>query len=339
MAAIPSRDGLREARTHRPRRLAHLPGLYDLRRAGPRPASVDAGRGGEPADHPARPRPRHQLLRHRQRLLRRHQRRDRRPRPARLRPARRGRPRHQGLLSDAAGPRTSAVCRARPSSRRSTPACGASAPTTSTCIRFTAGTTTRRSRRRSRRCTTWSSPARSATSAPRRCSPGSSARSLYVARGRGLDAVRDDAEPLQPALPRGGARDAAAVRGGGHRRHSVEPAGARPPHPRRRASHRRASETDEYGKTLYEAHEASDRQVIEAVAAVAADRGVPRAQVALAWLLHKPVVTAPIVGASRVGPPRGCGRRAGRPDTRRLRTIRRTRVERPYMPHPIAGFE
>src|SRR5215813_9231883 len=58
-------------------------------------------------------------------------------------------------------------------------------------------------------------------------------------------------------------------------------------------------ETDEFGKTLYTSSVESDRKVVQSVAEVAATRGVPRAQVALAWLLSKPVITAPIVGASK----------------------------------------
>ena len=57
------------------------------------------------------------------------------------------------------------------------------------------------------------------------------------------------------------------------------------------------SETDAFGKTLYLD---SDRTIVERVAQVAAQRGVSRAQVALAWLLGKPVVTAPIVGATKM---------------------------------------
>ncbi len=57
-------------------------------------------------------------------------------------------------------------------------------------------------------------------------------------------------------------------------------------------------ETDEFGKTLYLD---SDRQVAEAVAKIAAARGVPRAQVALAWVAQKDVVAAPIIGASKPG--------------------------------------
>src|SRR3954462_15887757 len=58
-------------------------------------------------------------------------------------------------------------------------------------------------------------------------------------------------------------------------------------------------ETDEVAKRLYAVAEAADRQVVEQVAQIAAQRGIPRAQVALAWLAHKPNVTAPIIGASK----------------------------------------
>ncbi len=51
--------------------------------------------------------------------------------------------------------------------------------------------------------------------------------------------------------------------------------------------------------TLYSRTEAADRQVVEAVGDIAKRLGVPHAQVALAWLLRKPVVTAPIIGASK----------------------------------------
>ncbi|PWI43538.1 aldo/keto reductase [Streptomyces sp. ICBB 8177] len=56
------------------------------------------------------------------------------------------------------------------------------------------------------------------------------------------------------------------------------------------------SETDEFGKKLYRE---SDRAIVDAVTEVAAERGVPRARVALAWLLRQPGITAPIVGATR----------------------------------------
>jgi 1-deoxyxylulose-5-phosphate synthase len=56
------------------------------------------------------------------------------------------------------------------------------------------------------------------------------------------------------------------------------------------------TETDEFGGSLYRDE---DRAVVETVAGVAARRGVPRAQVALAWLLAQPVVTSPIIGVTR----------------------------------------
>jgi aryl-alcohol dehydrogenase-like predicted oxidoreductase len=58
------------------------------------------------------------------------------------------------------------------------------------------------------------------------------------------------------------------------------------------------SKTDAFGDMLYVDAE-SDRAIVEALGAVAAARGVSRAQVALAWLRRSPVVAAPIVGASK----------------------------------------
>jgi 1-deoxyxylulose-5-phosphate synthase len=58
-------------------------------------------------------------------------------------------------------------------------------------------------------------------------------------------------------------------------------------------------ETDEFGKTLYVATEESDRKIVERVGEIAAQRGVPRAQVALAWMMQKAFITAPIIGASK----------------------------------------
>lgn len=59
-------------------------------------------------------------------------------------------------------------------------------------------------------------------------------------------------------------------------------------------------QTDEPGATFYNQAKESDRAIVEEVGAVAAERGLTRAQVALAWNLHKPAVSAPIVGVSRV---------------------------------------
>jgi aryl-alcohol dehydrogenase-like predicted oxidoreductase len=61
------------------------------------------------------------------------------------------------------------------------------------------------------------------------------------------------------------------------------------------------STTDEVAGRLYRQHEESDRRIVDAVGAIADERGVPRARVALAWVLHQPAVTAPIVGATKPG--------------------------------------
>ena len=60
------------------------------------------------------------------------------------------------------------------------------------------------------------------------------------------------------------------------------------------------SETDEFGKTLYAETAEADKMVVDAVAAVSEKRGVSRAQIALAWVLQKKPVTAPIVGATKM---------------------------------------
>lgn len=94
------------------------------------------------------------------------------------------------------------------------------------------------------------------------------------------------------------------------------------------------SQTDEFGKTLY-AHTAdADRRVVEEVAKIAAERGVPRAQVALAWVLAKPEVSAPIVGASKA---------AHLDDAIAALEVGLTeneiaRLEASYVPHAVVGF-
>jgi aryl-alcohol dehydrogenase-like predicted oxidoreductase len=91
------------------------------------------------------------------------------------------------------------------------------------------------------------------------------------------------------------------------------------------------SATDEFGKTLYQD---GDRQIVEAVTQIADGRGVSRAQVALAWLVHSPYVTAPIVGA---------GKPQHLDDALAALALHLTedevaQLEKPYTPHPIAGF-
>jgi aryl-alcohol dehydrogenase-like predicted oxidoreductase len=93
-------------------------------------------------------------------------------------------------------------------------------------------------------------------------------------------------------------------------------------------------ETDEVGKKLYAAAVDADRAVIDAVAAVAATRGVPRAQVALAWLIQQPGVTAPIIGASRLGHLED----AMAALDLRLTAEELAALEAPYVPHPVSGI-
>jgi aryl-alcohol dehydrogenase-like predicted oxidoreductase len=59
------------------------------------------------------------------------------------------------------------------------------------------------------------------------------------------------------------------------------------------------SVSDNFAKTLYAATDEADGKIAERVGKIAEDHGVPRAQIALAWILSKHVVTAPIIGASR----------------------------------------
>ncbi|MBS2967598.1 aldo/keto reductase [Metabacillus sp. KIGAM252] len=66
----------------------------------------------------------------------------------------------------------------------------------------------------------------------------------------------------------------------------------------REQTHR--SENDQVAKALFSRTEEADRKVAERVAEVAAGRGVPRAQIALAWILQKEEVTSPIIGATKV---------------------------------------
>jgi aryl-alcohol dehydrogenase-like predicted oxidoreductase len=93
-------------------------------------------------------------------------------------------------------------------------------------------------------------------------------------------------------------------------------------------------ESDEVGKRLYDAAAASDQVVVERVAALAAARGVPQAQIALAWVLHKPVVTAPIIGASKQHHLDDAMAALGLT----LSADEIAQLEAPYVPHSISGY-
>ena len=91
--------------------------------------------------------------------------------------------------------------------------------------------------------------------------------------------------------------------------------------------------TDPFIDSLYRPE--LDFPVIDRVAEVAADRGVAPAQVALAWLLHKPGVTAPIVGATKLAHVED----ALAAESLSLSGDEIARLEEPYVPHPVSGIE
>jgi aryl-alcohol dehydrogenase-like predicted oxidoreductase len=91
---------------------------------------------------------------------------------------------------------------------------------------------------------------------------------------------------------------------------------------------------DEVLKSLYTTMESADREVAQRVTQIAERRGVPRAQVALAWLLAKPAVTAPIVGATN---PHHLDDAVAAVDLA-LTAEEMTELEDGYVPHPIEGF-
>jgi aryl-alcohol dehydrogenase-like predicted oxidoreductase len=93
-------------------------------------------------------------------------------------------------------------------------------------------------------------------------------------------------------------------------------------------------ETDKFGTTMYSQTEEADRQVVERLGELAEKRGVPRAQLALAWLLSKSAVTAPIVGATK---PHHLDDAVAALSLH-LTTEEIASVEQPYTPHPVLGF-
>lgn len=95
------------------------------------------------------------------------------------------------------------------------------------------------------------------------------------------------------------------------------------------------TESDEFGKTLYTQALEADRKIVDAVSTVAKARGIPRAQVATAWILQKSAVTAPIIGASKPG---------HITDAVASLEVKLTpeeigALESPYVPHGVAGFK
>jgi aryl-alcohol dehydrogenase-like predicted oxidoreductase len=91
------------------------------------------------------------------------------------------------------------------------------------------------------------------------------------------------------------------------------------------------ADSDQFTDYLYS--QPADFDVVERVAEVAAERDVPSARVALAWLLHKPGVTAPIVGATKPGHLQD----ALGAEQLTLSEEEISRLEEPYKPHPVLG--
>jgi aryl-alcohol dehydrogenase (NADP+) len=94
------------------------------------------------------------------------------------------------------------------------------------------------------------------------------------------------------------------------------------------------TESDIFGKTLYEKTAEADKKVVDKAAEIAKHHGVPRAQVALAWVLQKPGITAPIIGASKP---------AHLDDavaalSLKLSAEETAALEAEYVPHPVTGF-
>ena len=85
---------------------------------------------------------------------------------------------------------------------------------------------------------------------------------------------------------------------------------------------------------LFAKSQDADKKVVDRVAEVAKARRVPRAQVALAWLLSKPVVTAPIVGATKL---HHLDDAIAAIDVR-LSADEIAALEEPYVPHEVVGF-
>lgn len=93
-------------------------------------------------------------------------------------------------------------------------------------------------------------------------------------------------------------------------------------------------ETDQFGKTLFSKTEEADHRVVERLGELAEKRGVPRAQLALAWMLNKPFVTSPIVGATK---PHHLVDAVAALSVR-LTPEEIASLEEPYTPHPVLGF-
>ena len=95
------------------------------------------------------------------------------------------------------------------------------------------------------------------------------------------------------------------------------------------------AQTDQVAKSKYGSTEGTDRQIVERVAELAQNRGVTRTQIALAWLLQKAPVTAPIIGATKTT---HLNEAIGALSVK-LTTEEVAYLEEPYVPHCIVGHQ
>jgi 1-deoxyxylulose-5-phosphate synthase len=93
--------------------------------------------------------------------------------------------------------------------------------------------------------------------------------------------------------------------------------------------------TDQFAHTLFAATEEADRHIIDRVTELARERSRPQAQIALAWMLHNPVITAPIIGATKL---EHLDDAAAAVNVKLFEEEIR-RLQEPYIPHPVVGFE
>ena len=159
------------------------------------------------------------------------------------------------------------------------------------------------------------------------------AKAQHVAEMHGWTKFVVDAEPLQPrSTARRSARccRCASTRASASSRGARSPAACSPATP---ATTTDRSETDEFGAHALRRRR-DDRAIVEAVAKVAADRGVAVAQIALAWVSKHPAVTAPIVGATK---PQQLEDAIASVDIE-LTADEISALESPYTPQAVQGF-
>jgi aryl-alcohol dehydrogenase-like predicted oxidoreductase len=94
------------------------------------------------------------------------------------------------------------------------------------------------------------------------------------------------------------------------------------------------SEADPFGKNLYAKTEEADKRVVDRLGEMAAARGVARATLALAWMLTKPAITAPIVGATKANHLAD----AVAAVALKLTLDEVKALEEPYVAHPVLGL-